>query len=391
MTQIAELVDGKWRGSPMELSARALPEDRFTVASWPDVVGPGFAAQWHELAAGCVTPNPFCEQWFLEPSLRQFDPDGKVRLATLVIDGKLVGLMPIWHDSHYHATPLPHLSNWLHANSFCGEPLVIEHHARRFWDQLLEWCDRNARTSLFLHLMNLPRDGAAFRTLHEIGADTHRSVRVVKSIERAALHAGLSPREHLTSALIKKRRKELHRKRRRLEEMGTFRFSRETGEDGLESWIDDFLQLESAGWKGEQGSALASDAATEALFRESLAGAARHGRLERLAFHLDDRPIAMLCSFVTPPLCFGFKTAFDEDLARLSPGMLLQVENLAVLEREDIRLSDSCAAPDHPMIGQIWPDRRTIAMLSISIGGRIRRTLGAALSAIEVRRTENRP
>ena len=39
---------------------------------------------------------------------------------------------------------------------------------------------------------------------------------------------------------------------------------------------------------------------------------------------------------VTAPGAFSFKTAFDEDYARFSPGVLLQIENLALLERDGI-------------------------------------------------------
>jgi hypothetical protein len=98
----------------------------------------------------------------------------------------------------------------------------------------------------------------------------------------------------------------------------------------------------------------------------------------------------MLSSFICEPHAFGFKTTFDESLAKLSPGMLLQIENLAILERRGVTLSDSCAAPDHPMIGQIWPDRREIVKLSIPIGGRLRRGIGRALTALELRRGRNR-
>ncbi len=390
MARIADLIGDRWHGSSVEHSLYPGLADGFAVSPWTEIVGPDFTSEWRRLAQECGTPNPFFEQWFLEPSLRQFDPAGKVWLATYVAGGELVGLMPVWRNGDYHGKTLPHLANWLHANTFCGEPLVVTEHSRAFWDHLLHWCDRHGHTSLFLHIENLPTDGTAFRTLQDLQTETGRTVRVVQRFERAALRAGLSPEDHLAATLAKKRRKELQRKRRRLAETGTLSFSRLEGEDGLDQWIDEFLRLEKAGWKGKQGSALASSPTTEALFRESMSGAAALGRLERLAFHLDGRPIAMLCTFVAPPLCFGFKTAFDEDLSKFSPGMLLQVENLAVLEREDIRLSDSCAAPDHPMIGQIWSDRRQMTKISVGIGGRIRRGVGAALSAIELHRTERR-
>jgi hypothetical protein len=99
----------------------------------------------------------------------------------------------------------------------------------------------------------------------------------------------------------------------------------------------------------------------------------------------------MLANFLAPPHAFSFKTAYDEDLARFSPGVLLQLENLALLDRDDIALTDSCAAPDHPMIDHIWRDRREIVKVSIPIGGRLRRIAGSILTGIEGRRLEKRP
>jgi hypothetical protein len=81
----------------------------------------------------------------------------------------------------------------------------------------------------------------------------------------------------------------------------------------------------------------------------------------------------MLANFVTPPGACAFKTAFDERYARFSPGVLLQLENLALLDREDIEWCDSCAAPDHPMIDGLWTERRAIGRFSVAIGGRARR------------------
>lgn len=390
MSHIADLIDAPRRCTSVEDRAPAPLPDGFSVAPWREMIAPLLAAGWADLARDAVTANPFLEHWFLAPSLAQFDPQERVLLATLVEHGRLVALMPLWRDTRYSGHYLPHLSNWIHANCFCGEPLVAPGRSTAFWSQLLEWCDRNQRASLFLHLACMPTDGAGFGTLCELCAQSGRSFAPVKLFERAALRRGVSPEEHLCATLEKKRRKELSRKRRRLEEIGRLEFSRSTDADGLEEWIDGFLALERSGWKGERGSSLASAPQTEALFRESLRGAAAEGRLERLALNLDGKPIAMLCNFIAPPFSFAFKTAFDEAHRKLSPGMLLQVENLALLDRPDIELSDSCAVPGHPMIEQIWSDRREMAMVSVGIGGRLRRAIGALLTTIELRREEAR-
>jgi hypothetical protein len=96
----------------------------------------------------------------------------------------------------------------------------------------------------------------------------------------------------------------------------------------------------------------------------------------------------MLASFLTPPGAFSFKTAFDERFARFSPGVLLQRENLAVLDRADVLWSDSCAAADHPMIDHIWRERRSIGRLSIGIGGPARQAVFRRLLRRETRRAD---
>ena len=91
----------------------------------------------------------------------------------------------------------------------------------------------------------------------------------------------------------------------------------------------------------------------------------------------------MLATFLSPPGAFSFKTTFDERLARFSPGVLLQKENLDLLANEDVDWCDSCAAPDHPMIDHFWRGQRSVVARNIAIGGRIRRAIGARLIAYE--------
>ena len=120
----------------------------------------------------------------------------------------------------------------------------------------------------------------------------------------------------------------------------------------------------------------------ELLFVER-AGAEAEGRLQIVALELDARPIAMLVNFVTPPGSFSFKTAFDEKFARFSPGVLIQIENLRILAREDIAWTDSCAVEDHAMINSLWRERRSLVRLTVPLAGRRRRAIFAAARMME--------
>jgi CelD/BcsL family acetyltransferase involved in cellulose biosynthesis len=331
-------------------------------------------ADWEHLAQEASEPNPFMESWFLVPALRAF-PDKRVRILCFEEDGRFRGLLPIHSRYRYYGRPIPHISNWLHENCFLGVPLVAKGSEVGFWRAVLCWADAHAGPSLFLHLKTMTIGGPVHAALNGVVATEARRAALVMVEERALLESNLSSDEYWDASISTKKRKELRRQATRLGESGDLAFERCTGVEDIARWSDEFLGLEAAGWKGQAGSTLAASPATATLFRESLAGAAARGKLERLTLSLDDRPIAMLANFITPPGAFSFKTAFDETRSRYSPGVLLQRENLAILERPDIAWTDSCAAANHPMIGHIWRERRAIGHISIAIGGGLRRTM----------------
>ena len=328
---------------------------------------------WDELAECAAEPNPFFESWYLLPSLESFDSAGNVSILCFKQEGMLRGLVPVVRQQQYGGWPIPHVGNWLHYNIFFGTPLVASGAEVHFWRAVLRWADENPELSLFLHLNEISLDGPVFAALKSVLAADGRTWGVVERKERALLSSDLDVEAHLAKSLPARKRKDLNRRFRRLAELGEIDFRWESGSEGLLRWIEEFLALEAAGWKGDAGSSLASDAATEALFSESLICAVKRGRLVRLSLRLDDRPIAMLSTFLTPPGAFGFKTAFDEDYARFSPGFLMEREFLTALRRFDISWCDSCAAANHSVMDRIWYERRPLGRVSIAIGGPLRR------------------
>jgi CelD/BcsL family acetyltransferase involved in cellulose biosynthesis len=337
--------------------------------------------EWAALAAYASEPNPFLEAWCLGPALELLGPDAA--LLRVEFDGALIGVLPVARRASYYGYPLPHLAAWSHDNAFCGAPLVRRGYEAAFWQALLDWADRAGGAALFLHLPHLPTGGPLYAALRTELATHPRPAAVVQRGERALLASGLSPETYFEASMSGKKRKELRRQHARLAELGTLEFERREDGEGIAGWTDRFLALEQAGWKGQEGSALACDPANAAFFRRALAGGAGAGRLERLTLSLDGQPIAMLANFVTPPGAYSFKTAYDEAYARFSPGVLLQRENLALLARPGIAWADSCAAADHPMIERIWREKRELVHLSLGIGGRARRALAAAILRAE--------
>ena len=374
-------------------SARAVSRElapasaRHLAVPWTSLDTPAAIADWDALSQRASEPNPFFASWYLLPSLRAIDPQGKIRVFRFEQDDRLAGLVPLSAEQRYYRWPFPHLRNWVHANCFVGAPLVAKGSEHAFWRALFAHADEARGAALFLHLGHIPLSGALHDALIAVLTEQDRYHALVHREDRAMLGSSLGPDAYLEAALSAKKRKELRRQHLRLSELGALAVERRDDAAGIGEWTAAFLTLEASGWKGQAGSALASSPATTALFTDALAASATRGQLERLTLTLDGAPIAMLASFLAAPGAFSFKTAFDERYARYSPGVLLQRENLTMLARPEIAWADSCAAADHPMIDHLWRERRAIGRYSIAIGGPARRAAFRALAALELARS----
>jgi CelD/BcsL family acetyltransferase involved in cellulose biosynthesis len=173
---------------------------------------------------------------------------------------------------------------------------------------------------------------------------------------RAALACGSGA--NFVALLRAKRRKEWGRARRRLEERGKLEFA--WSDDP--SAIEDFLALESAGWKGERGTALGAEPNRAAFARAMLDGFASDRRLRIARLSLDGRLIASGAVLRAGARAFYWKTAFDPAFSEFSPGVQLTLSMSRDLEADPVlALADSCADPNHTMIDRIWSSRIALA------------------------------
>lgn len=334
---------------------------------------------WSDLAACAAEPNIFAESWFVGAGLKHLAFGQGVRLIEVWKEepeaSPLLGLLLVVIKESYGRLPVRHVRNWTHFHSFLGTPLVRAGEEIPFWTAALAALDKARWAPNFLHLKGLVDDGPVLAGLRVAAEQDKRACDIVHRSERALLESRLSPELYYESIVRKKKRKELKRLAGRLAERGEVRARILADAAELEGWCDDFLALERSGWKGTAGSALMCRPETELFFRDVVACGFEAGRLNFLRLDLDGRPLAMLVNFIAPPGAFSFKIAFDESYARFSPGVLIQLENLKILGRDDVIWMDSCAAQDHSMINSLWAERRSIVRVTIALAGARRRAV----------------
>lgn len=240
---------------------------------------------------------------------------------------------------------------WSHPYAPFGGLLCLPHEAGAVMTTLMEELARRGVTALHWPLADDAGWNAARASLVD------RRVVIIDRHARAILTMAAPPLS-----------KEQRRLARRLGETGRIEHvSTTTGHD-LDDAFDAFLVLEARGWKGRAGTAMGSAPHTEIFFREAVLGLGRSGRASIDLMLRDGAPIAAGVVFRAGERAWYLKTAYDEAFARYSPGVLLShALGNSLIAEPGIRLVDSCAIQDHPMIDRIWPERMTITSRLIAV------------------------
>jgi CelD/BcsL family acetyltransferase involved in cellulose biosynthesis len=144
-------------------------------------------------------------------------------------------------------------------------------------------------------------------------------------------HCNPIPRDFaaLEAAMAPKKRKEIGRHRKALEQLGALTFDVAAPRpEGVDPLFDAFVALEGAGWKGQAGTALSHDAPQRAFLRDVCASAAAEDRLRFFFLRQDGRPIAAQLHLQCAGKLWTLKIAYDDTLSKYSPGALLTHEVL---------------------------------------------------------------
>jgi hypothetical protein len=132
--------------------------------------------------------------------------------------------------------------------------------------------------------------------------------------------------EDLLARMDGNKRREIHRRGRRLAREHTCEYLHEEGlgADADMERLESFMALEDSGWKGENETSIRRRTGYEPYFRELVRSASRAGLLSWHALRVDGRAVAMYLALRSHATLWLPKIGYDEAFAVYSPGFLLK-------------------------------------------------------------------
>lgn len=358
-------------GLPDPSRSSAPLEDGLVVVLRPlDPAAPWIAA-WRDLGRRALVDNLFYEPDF---ALAAAEAYGAGVQAVLVCDRppedaglRLLAVWPCRIVRRRWGVPLALGLGWMHDVGVFGAPLLDASAPDRALDALLRGAGRLVAPRLML--THAPTEGAFADRLDAWCARHDARQARFWAHERAFLDLGSRPapeRADYLGHLSARERRRLRQARERLEAAGPLLHETIRDPAALRHAFDDYVALETRGWKGRAGTALGNAPAQAAFLRAAIAALGGRGRVRIDRLRRNGDTLASALTFATRGTVWCVKIAFDETEARNSPGAQLLhrlTENLVA--DPTVTAGDSCAPPGFRLAETFWAGRRSLAHVLI--------------------------
>ena len=360
LPQVRYLTEMQCDGTSIAASAR--PQGVYSMISV--TIGspsPALGAQWHDLVSRAPS-NVFMDPAALTAaSVTGF---AKIYLLLAWEETEPRSLVGLWALRMRRVAPFwPALLEALpYDYAFLSTPVIDPRFIDNVIPAFFAAIAKNAELPKVINLQSLDAESVACEVM--VKALTARGGRQVKLAEY--------DRPVVTREFGVKRsgstRKKLRQDWKRLSTAGTVNVANDRTPAAVRDAFETFLALEAGSWKGARGSALLSDK-NDAVFARRLIGElAEQGKASVALLRLDDQAIAAQVLMYCGATAYTWKTAFDAEYARYSPGAVL-VDKITeeLFSAPGIDAIDSCAAQESFM-GQLWAGRRKMVDMLIDVG-----------------------
>lgn len=344
------------------------------VLDWSDLEAWHFA-EWRNLFSQSVTPPPFLSPSFAVPAV-QCHLASPPRVLTVESDRRLIGLWLFEDVATSRRMPLPHWRSWQTCHTYQTGLLIHQEHAsaalNTFWQRVASVDGTNA--------VEFPMLATGSALQNSLLASSHqRGVTCWQGhdVERAALQLDGDLPDRMLQRISSRRMRSLRRGQRFLEKQGELTFQILTKPEEIEAGINTLLELEAAGWKRAEGTALSCNANQEQFFRAMIHRFALMNSVFFTQLSVDGKPVAVVAHLRIGQQAYAFKMGWDPAFERGCPGYLIKAQLIQHAEElPRITSIDSCSQPGS-FIEHLWPDRLTFAthLFMTSRAGRIAGTI----------------
>ena len=346
------------------MPVRCVPEKRFDVSVKSLLEMRHLIEEWEDLCKRSLEDVVYYTPVYTLALLDTVCNGDQVQFVVVQDGPVLMALLPVV----IARLPVPAImaagSAWMSDYTFSTVPLIDRTCPIEAADGIIDGLQKLRRGEWLLPAANI--DGQCSQVL--IRAMERRGMPWSKTgrFERASISRGKNFEDYVSGCIGSKRRRELERCRRRLEELGKVTHEIHTSEAGLNQALHAFLELEVSGWKGKQGTALASKPATRNFALSLFASSDESLRRRVDLLLLDGKPIAAGMIVLCGDTGFTIKGAYDEKYSKYSGGLLLEIEVIkSFLAGTWAKRLDAATAGDH-VIDQLWFDRVPVGNLVFS-------------------------
>ena len=278
--------------------------------------------EWRELASQGKNSEPFFQPEWIEAFAGSFGRGNTYLLLSVWKEGRLTGMAPLSRSGFFFgkipARTYRSLSG-IHSGRYdiLLDDTDPERASKAMWRRLAadQWWD-------VIEVQDVPADGDFFRLMKHANASGFltgvwptRKMPFIKIPERDKDPFSNCPKHS------KKDRSKMKSKLTKLNSEG--RVSFDTIESNHEHALREFIELENSGWKGTNGSAIASNPTTRRFYELMCAGLSSRGLVRIYEMRFNEKLIASDLGFIMNGAFFSVKVAYDESFSRYSPGQLL--------------------------------------------------------------------
>ena len=281
-----------------------------------------WAQDWRVLCDESADDQPFYRPEWIGAHIRAFSPGAKVVLLTVTSQGRLLFLLPLLQEwAIFSGIPVRKLRGPVNSHS-CRFDAVRQRSAEgdaavtAAWNYLRSLSDWD-----LLEMSDVPEGGTISKLALVAAASGNQTAQVpMRRSPYVPIPSDSAGLQQLPAN--KKLRSQLRGIRRDLAQQGELKFERSVERSAMNR----FYELESAGWKGSEGSAIACNPDIRKFYDEVSQAAEQFGYLSMYSLELNGELLASHFGLMHKGRYFSPKIAYNEKFPQYAPGHLIVSE-----------------------------------------------------------------